>query len=563
MFGHKSLPSRIYSYGSKPPAVGADHVDRQMWLAHQYRNRLVELELARRKRVDEALLRLSPQLVQTQTALTEAEGEIEAARAKIRKQNAQARKKLPADQYKKEELRQLKARRKELWAKRKELRKATFDSTLWTAAQDEINAWANAEGKKAREACNIFWGSYLQTEQSMSGIRSGPPPRFKRWNGDGHLAVQLQGGLSIADALACADNRLRVEPVPPEAYQPGGRRLRKTRVWFRVGTQENQPIWAVLPIVLHRPLPADATIKWAHLLRRRIGTHCEWRVQFVLSKASWPRRDQAEHGTVGIDVGWRIKGDGSLRVAYWVGEDGLEGELALPADWLGEMRRVEKIQGHRDDNLNAIKARLAAWMADPANPNEWLLAQAATLPQWRSAARLAALVLRWREARFTRDETIYTELEAWRKRDKHLLEFAVNLRDQLQRRREDIYRVFAAQMRRRYKTAIIEDLDLRDFHELPQAEEEAADGALREHTRDACLSALIRCLRESMAEVVELPAQDTTKTCDKCGHVGEFDHAPLVRTCPSCGDKDDQDRVAARNLLGGVASGSVTSETKT
>lgn len=147
------------------------------------------------------------------------------------------------------------------------------------------------------------------------------------------------------------------------------------------------------------------------------------------------------------------------------------------------------------------------------------------------------------------DDAIYDELEAWRRRDKHLYEFEANLRDQLQNRREDIYRVFAATMRRRYRAAIIEKLDLRDFHVLPDPDQTPENDAIREHTRDACLSVLIRSIKESMAKTVQAPPEYTTMNCHVCGSIEDFDHAILVHRCMACGSEWDQDRNAAINLL--------------
>jgi len=551
MFGHDSLPSRIYSYGAKEAIENADRVAEQMRLAHRYRNKLVELELERRKKVDATLLRLSPELTAVDTALANAVKSLTDTRTALSKLNAQARSRKNRPPELVAAIDAAKLLVKTLREQRKTLRKTLFESPEWKTEQQTINEEANAAQRAARESCGVFWGSYLHVEQSMSGIRSGAPPKFKRWDGDGHLAVQIQGGMTPEEAFSGKDSRIQIDPMPTT----GNKMQRKrTRIKFRIGSNGRDPIWAIIPLVLHRPIPPDARIKWVHLIRHRIATHCQWRVQFVLSKESWERTDQAKYGTVGIDVGWRMMDDGSMRVAYWTGEDGKQGELRLPADWLGEYRRTEKIHGHRDDNFNAIKSILLDHFGK-LTPPDWLAEAAKTLGQWRSTARLAALALKWRENRFAGDETAYGEIETWRKRDKHLFEFEANLRDQLFARRLDIYRNFAANMRRAYHTAVLEDLDLRDFHVLPEVENEAPNGALREHTRDAALSILIRCIKDSMAKTIEVDPKDTTRKCDKCGTIQDWDRRELRRICVTCKIDADQDALASRNLL---ASGSVT-----
>ena len=555
MFGHKSLPSRIYSYGAKPPADPdqAKRIVDQMHLAHRYRNALVELELKRRKRVDEILPTLSTDLAMVETCITEASNRIVLVRAQIKAARAHARKRIVAIQEQKDAIKADREALQFLWPLRKILRQELYGSP----ALDIVEVDHKEAAHKLRAECGLYWGTYLHVEQSMARCRSGAPPKFQRWNGDGHLAVQIQGGMSPDAAFLGVDTRIQIDPLPTDGSKAHQKR---TIVRFRVDSDEHGgPIFAEIPTVLHRPLSPDAEIKWVHLIRRRIATHCEWRIQFVLSKENWDRLDSAEYGTIGIDVGWRMKPDGSMRVAYWADEGGQEGELVLPVKWMSQMRRTEKIQGYRDDDFNKIKAMLAGWLGDPdvAKGPDWLVEAKKTLAQWKSQARLAALVLRWREARFAGDEEMFLALEAWRRRDKHLYEFQGNLRHQLQGRREDIYRVFGAQIRRKYATIKIEKLDLGDFHVLAAPEETPDEKAVREHTRDACLSTLILCLNESVKHVVEVPAPDTTRKCDKCGTMNDWDRKELYRTCVGCGDQDDQDAIAARNIL---ASGEVTSE---
>jgi len=548
MFGNKSLPSRIYSYGAKPPIQGGEIVDQQMRLASKYRNAIVEAELGRRRRVDEALRRLSPELSSIEGLIKETEEEIEIARAGIRKENQRSRSR-DANPETVGTIRGAKSKLKELRTRRKVLRTALFASEEWTKDNDEIRLWYNVERKRIRSESALYWGTYLHVEQAMSNCSSGAPPRFAHWDGGGHLAVQIQHGAPAGGVFACSDNRIRIEPVDDSAWLPGGRRLRRTKAWFRVGSDDKGgPVWAVVPFVLHRPIPVDASIKWVHLIRRRIGTHCEWRIQFVLSRAAgWRRSDQAESGRVGIDVGWRIRPGGDLRVAYWHDHDGQSGELCLPAGWLEQMQKTRDIQSIRDMRFNAALAAIVRRLAVLAVP-DWLREATQNLASWRSAGRLAAVAIRWRTSRFNGDEETFAELESWRKRDKHLLEYGANLRDQLQRSREDLYRVFAAKLRRTYRTAVIEDLDLRNFHKLPKPEEEAADPALREHVRDACLSTLIKCVKESMSETVEAPAKNTTRL-HQCGSLEDWDRKELEHICTNCGERYDQDLCAAVNLL--------------
>jgi len=564
MFGNDSLPSRFYSYGAKPPVEAAEFVDQQMELARRYRNALVAVERDRRRKTDAALCRMSPDLVRIEAAITATNAELNHARNTINQVSAFARTKvIPAEAAKRAGASATELKR--LCKERKAIRTELFASEAWEPIGAEIDG--RAEEKKKRLYATIgrmglYWGTRLFIGTTVD--RSGPPPQFSRRDGGGHLAVQVQHGISPEEAFAGRDRRIQIDPLPIEEPPDFiGPRLSKaarlrTRVRFRVGSDESgAPVFAVIPIVLHRPIPWDAKIKWVHLVRRRIGTHCEWRVQFVLSRAiGWNKPDCAAEGTVSIDVGWRVTGDdgktrrkdGSMRVAYWKGSDGNEGELALPGHWMSGMRKTEDIQSIRDKNMNKMRADFVEWFKNQKNLPDWLREAARTVAQWKSQARLARLVIRWRDARFQGDDEIFKTLEEWRKHDRHLCEYQSNLRDQLQNRRTDIFRNFIAERRRAYHTARVEKLDLRDFHETPEAEQEPKDGALKEHVRDACLSELLKCIKEGMAETVLVNAKNTTAKCHACGSIQTWNRKILRHRCTACGTEWDQDDNAATNI---------------
>ena len=58
----------------------------------------------------------------------------------------------------------------------------------------------------------------------------------------------------------------------------------------------------------------------------------------------------------------------------------------------------------------------------------------------------------WRTTRFAGDEEIYTILDAWRTKERHLNDYECGLRSRLEAKRKEIYQLFAVEMRRRYQT---------------------------------------------------------------------------------------------------------------
>jgi hypothetical protein len=619
MFGHDSLPSRIYSYGANAPMTNLDLVEKQFHLAHEYRNNLVTVERERRSRVDAALALMAPKLAKVEADLAVAIEELEQAEAKERaskasfflsaKKSGEAKRTRPMDQTDKRDVRDKRATKKALYATRKEMRDVLFATKKWIKVQEEIDAWATTENKRLRAEiveAGLYWGTYLAVETSMGKARAGAPPEHKRWSGRGKVSVQLQKGLTIADLLAGGDTRLRLSPKPEGVWVEGTRQPRKLGtaiVHLRVGsTESGKPVFAEVPIHLHRDLPRTAMVKFAWLIRRRIGTHFEWLMQFTMSQESWPKFDAAKKGRVGIDVGWRLMDDPdheglkALRVAYWTGSDGSEGELLLPAKqarrgpmagkwipWHEGYAKVDELKGLRDDKLNAIKAQVVAWLRGLDTVPAWVLertkkkrtedtpaksAGLTRLAQWKSAGRLAVLVIEWREKRINGDGATYKAAEDWRQQDRHLLSWESHQRDQLQRQRHEVYRVFAAELRRKYATAVIEarskeevaaerPMDLRKFHRLPPVDAPAdavgtKGSRAKEHVRNACLSDLRLCLKESMTETETVPAPGTTFTCSDCGTAEKWNQADLMHVCSGCEREWDQDANASRNLLSGM-----------
>lgn len=567
MFGNASLPSRNFVFGALAPTENAALTSEQMFLAHRYYNTLVEIERERRGKCDAAIRDLCPQVALLSAAVAAIEKRLEEALSEIKRANAQARKKT-APRELRERAKEFRGELRAARAALKAEKKTAYADPRVIAAQDQIDA-ENAEKRKAaRAASGLYFGTYLLIEQSLGSIRSGAPPKFKRWTGDGTVAAQVQKGCSIDELLSGEDRRVRVDlasgyeiddkgrTVRTREYEEfvakNGRTMRRRKrdtISVRVGSNPDRtPIMCQVPARVHRPMPSDARIKWAFLSQTRVGTHREYRIRLSVERAAgWRKDDLADSGTVAVDIGWRIV-PGGLRVAAWRGDDGATGELILPQAVLDRLRKCESLQSIRDRNFEPVRDALAKWIAEATRP-DWVTERAQTLRQWKSQARLAGLVIFWRANRFDGDGEMFARVEAWRKQDKHLYDWQSCQRLSTQRRRMDLYRNFAAMLTRRYKTIVVEEFDLRKVQKLPAADAEPVDAAVREHQRDACCSALVRCLRERAAEFREVDAVHSTTQCSSCGKLSDFDRRDVIRECAHCGHRCDQDYGAAAVIL--------------
>jgi len=147
---------------------------------------------------------------------------------------------------------------------------------------------------------------------------------------------------------------------------------------------------------------------------------------------------------------------------------------------------------------------------------------------------------------------MFDELQRWQKRHVQLWTWVVNLRDQLTRRRLELYRRFAAQVAERYGTVYLERFDLRRVSRAPKAEVEdipitgkyrviAAPGIFRMVVESTC--------RRSGVQVRRVRPRNSTLTCHSCGQLERWNVAKeVVHTC-RCGASWDQDYNAAVQIL--------------
>lgn len=589
MFGHESLPSRVYAYGARAPVGNAELVRDQLHLARQYRNAIVEVERGRRDAANEVIREYYPRLLELDAEIEALDQQVADLRAAQKRDNVRARRRDP-DPQRAATIREMLARIKALRAEHKALRVQSYGQKgkpeadppvpeipgdpAVRAALDGLEATTRERLKALRSEYSalIGWGTRNSVESGLRSIRSGPPPSFAGRNWSGKLAVQLQvdrgRGIEsptwddLVHGRRSHASQVRIEPTPlPPNATPGGRRSKRP-VWLlhmRIASEGRGPVWATIPFTLHRPIPADGRIKWIYLVHRRVATHDEWSVQFVVARETWNRADTVTAaGVAAVNLGWRTLDDGSLRVAYAVGGDGHREELVLPADDLSRWTHADSLQSIRDREFELVRAALVRWLATADVP-DWMREATETLPQWRSEARLAGLVIRWRGERFDGDADIFERVEAWRKQDKHLYDWLAAQRAKAMRWRDDLYRRFAARLRWRYERIVLDDTDWKALRKKKPAESETEPEALNTRRRAAIASPgrLREIIEHGHPQTERLSAARITQTCHYCGVADEdLDRSQRSVRCRACGEQADQDLRAAHNLLR-AASGDV------
>ena len=124
------------------------------------------------------------------------------------------------------------------------------------------------------------------------------------------------------------------------------------------------------------------------------------------------------------------------------------------------------------------------------------------------------------------------------------------IEERVRRRRDGYLNGIADEMVSGKSTVVIEDLDVRRI-----ASGEDGTLARRKRFTEAAWATLVgkveRKARKTDVRLIKVNPAYTTRTCSRCGHVGEG--IPLTTRmfrCPACGLEMDRDRNAARNILG-------------
>lgn len=535
---------RVYKYGLLAPSANAAVVREQLSAAHRYRNTLVEIERGRRAAHREIL---GERVRDLELAARDAEAKVDEAVQAVRRERARTRARSDTP----EQRAAIKAAREAAKVARKalaEARKSERESPEVQRALDTIADRAGELQRSARAHCGVYWGTYLLIEEEMQASAKMPlydgvepnDPRFARWDGEGTVGVQLQGGLACALVTKGEDMRIRIVGNDP---------VYKT-LQLRVGSEGRDPVWAEWPIKMHRPLPQDGVVKRAGVHLRRVGPREVWAVTITVAEPA--RAARCGSGAVAIDLGWRRYGD-RIRVARWLSSDGEAGEIAMDARYMRRMQKLGDLAEIRAKRLTQAQLGLVWWFsALPAIP-AWMPALH-HLVQWRAPKRMAMLLATWRENRFEGDESVFATLEAWVKQDRHLWEWSSNQRVRTLRHRKEVFRVAGAMLAKRYGEVVFEDFDLAKMAWRPRAEDDAENEAARAARHLVAPAELRLAIRESFLSrggiVTLVDPANTTRECHACGFTEAFDAAASVdHTCSACGVRWDQDHNACAIML--------------
>ncbi|HEX9640766.1 MAG TPA: hypothetical protein VGB13_05585, partial [Candidatus Krumholzibacteria bacterium] len=460
----------------------------------------------------------------------------------------------------------------------------------------QVNAAATARTKEARHRSGLYWGTYLLVEKAVEAAARGKhDPQFRRFRGRGRVGVQIQKGMTVAELFSGEDTRLQVKPLPAGTWDTRpGRRRALTELKIRIGSHGREPVWATFEDLLqHRPLPADGVIKWAWIKIERIGTESRWTFQIALESETFvprkhrPRTDLA----VAVNLGWRLKTDESLRVGYCKGEDASERELVLPSKLRQQLFFADKIRSANDLIFDEARKATVAWLRDHPQTDEAIQKASEHMHAWHDHGKLVRVArllteaqstpnelrkiwLDWKVDRFRAMKDLYDTPEVidtwlaargvdvdkrhplylliWWKKNDHMWNMEAHTRVKALGWRKQLYRNYAAELAREFKTLLIEKFDLREVAERPEAEEAQThiQPAARARTHAAPSELRSALLAAFHGDHIEQSADHNTLCCKTCGtNTEDLPAEAIVIACPKCQTEHDQDRNNCDNQL--------------
>jgi Putative transposase DNA-binding domain len=564
---------KVFSYACKIAyPEEAAHVEHQLTLTHRHRNLLTETLLKGREKYREIIKEhlgldiktLEEQAEEITTEIKEVQQEISDWKKENR--TTKTHPDLSA------RLQHLRTERKPIFEKIRAVKKAAKEDPSIKPLIEEGNTAVDAAIKEARNhfsrQLGLYWPNYLESERAANQARfQRMDPKFHRWTGEGSLAIQFQKGLSVAKLFECRDSLLRL--VPPNIANTGALRAngqirgkeRHVRALYRVQSNEDgSPRWITLEVTMHRMLPANGTIKWAHLQRQKssgaigktyISLTKDYDYTLRLTVEELPQEEKNKT-KVAIEVGWRLFETG-LRVAVALGEDGDLRELYLPKQWLDGKRKAESLGSIIDRGTNqtalAIKAahpELCKKAETPENAKKPVTTLTSTSLAWAgdNSRRLASALLKL----YRENPKLQPELEKWCKQHFHLLRYKKGLQDKLSRIRREIYRKFVSELAKKYSICGIEDFDLRQVTTKDLTKDQAHE--LVKWQRTAAGISSLRLILSQRLTAQKLSAKNTTQKCHNCGSIEKWDAAHDVwHRCKQCNSRWDQDHNSVRNLL--------------
>lgn len=511
-------------YFANPTGGVEDRLMEILKQANAFRNQLCEIEQGRRERWRQLVKSKSPRILANRDKLNKVEEEISELQMALSEEKKHTQTKNPKTTYAKNcvtAIKQLKAEKAALKAEYKTLYEVLVDDPDYCESNAKLEEMCSQRIKSFEGESELFWGTRGQVRSDCSSFRSGRPPKFKRFGGEGQLAVQIQKGTD-------PDLQCKIEKDDSDRWVAK----------FRVGTIGGEPDFVIVPITKHREIPEGYAIKWAYLQCRKRANKNRWALRLTVEKIEDFVRDEKTFAAVSFE--WKRRSDG-LQVAT-VRTSGSAQEdfrVVLSEDHLRDYERLDRIKSKRQRQFNDVLGVLRSQINDV--PKE---IRSEHSSYHCSPKMLAIFVLAWSKSDHPKTELL-AQLNRWRKSDKRLWQHICRLSERVVNRRNNYYRNIVKKLSDKYGVL---------YFSKPPTPEKAPSEENQLHSepfvnrfaRCAAPATFLEMLKEKYRHyAIEVPSKNLRSECNRCGTV---ESAKAVK-CKGCGTVWSASDNASRNVV--------------
>ena len=579
----ENFTTRVYQYGAVPLGPFPEEGIEFLYKANALWNTLVEIhndssdkyDEARRD-ADEEYKIISKELDALETKVDDAFKEKRNARMKARTRSSSD----PLIKTVNDKINILFNERKELWDRIKPARKRATDLIDKKALNDAFNEQVKAAQRLENTGgldSNTANEVYRNFREARDKVFNTPKSRlrFHRFDGTGYSFFRFR------------DTRQQINPdgsishnstdgVTFDFFKPRNEKGKRTflltpntkrenkpryKLQLMVGnrTQGSDPIYAYFDIVYHRPIPEGAQINNAKLMRRRVGDHFKYTINFSV-RVPLAKKQKPKRHALGVDIGFRRLKDGGIRAAMIGSTDPkIEFEaIGLSKDYVKRLDHIEDLASGMDESATKLGKELKTYLkAGSVLPEDHkrhkLVKGVANLPNnvtmsFEQAYKMASW---FKSEPDSLPKKAQEKLMAWW--DDHYQDYREmhHLRKKTLGWRKEEYRKLASRLVSFGLPIGVEQIDLSVFAEVKDKDNELSDQARSQRfmvSNSELIGAIKNAAQREGIECVEINPRNTSKTCSACGVIQEELKAEMEWTCSSCGAEHDRDQNATINI---------------
>lgn len=577
------MTTRVYKYGAVPLEQMPQDGIEELFRANRLWNELVAIHNdardkyeAARFAADDEYAQLGGQLDALEEQITLAFTEKRQARGKAGTRDAHD----PLVKQANERINELKKQRAKLWKAIKPARiradKLIDKKALNDDFKNRVNAAQRIENTDGLNgACANEVARYFKVARDRA-FKDRAKLRFHRFDGTGFWFYRFREAGAHVDGVSFSTlqtgNKTEANDgrafVLTEKGRRGKRVIYKLRAKLAGGAKMDSKVYGHFDLILHRPIPKDAQIQNAKLVRRRTGDKFSHTVSFTLRLPD--AKPVKIGGTVlGVDIGFRqMEKRNSYRIATLATNDDSRTPQTVDImrenkrGFLARMTHIEDLRSVMDKNATELGKKLIP-LLKTAKPLPEDHPQARFVDKLRNMRANVTLdfersykMARWfmrapEDAAFFGAEIENLVMNWWNDNSLKYREMH-NLRRKALAERKEYYRIEAARLATYGLPIAVEELDMSKWAEKKDADNKLSNRALSNRFLVApseLMGALQNAAEREGLAFVKVNAAYTSKTCHACGAISKKLSGDLVEwTCPACGVVHDRDINAAINI---------------